>query len=101
MVVKTKEAFKTHICIFTPCNQKQYFPKVWILSSTADTIIHAQTLEIRPSQSSSNPNNASNKEADSNQLVRENKEGNLTSIVLKSKKIEAEKMFMIGDKDDL
>lgn len=64
MVVKTKEAYTSNICVVTPCSQMQHFPKVWVLNELANAVVHTQTVAVTSNQAlgmpkmSANPNNS-------------------------------------------
>lgn len=96
---KTKDAFTNHICVLAPCSVEQHFPKVWLLAPACDRVQHSQTLRVLPNQLDDGPVSSTGKAV----KVKNNREGNITQIVVVDKRLDAEKLLLLkinGQDDD-
>ena len=98
---KTKAAFTNHICVLAPCSVEQHFPKVWLLAPACDRVQHSQTLRVLPNQLEEAA--ATGAKAGKAPGVKNNREGNITQIVVVDKRLDAEKLLLLkinGQDDD-
>lgn len=68
MTKVTKKAYMDHLCLITPCNNRPYFPKIWVLNLQAEKVVYDQTLEILPNQSDAVPGKEQGSEVNKTQI---------------------------------